>query len=155
MSIKAIETVYQGFRFRSRLEARWACFLTHLDVAYEYEPEGFTMNGMAYLPDFRITQPGSRAKYWLEVKGQRPTPDEIEKASRLSRTGTAVFIVWGDPVDALMLTAGGVMVCVANVASLPLTDKPASVNLTWILCGLEYDRLYDAAIAARQKRFEE
>lgn len=26
MSIKPIETVYKGYRFRSRLEARWAVF---------------------------------------------------------------------------------------------------------------------------------
>jgi hypothetical protein len=153
--MKAIPTIYSGYKFRSRLEARWACFFDALDVAYEYEPEGYALDGINYLPDFRITQPGSRARYWLEVKGQRPTPDEIEKARRLSQSGNACFLVWGDPVDALMLTAGGVMVCTTNRASLPLMDKAASVNLAWILCRLDYERLHDAAIAARQRRFEE
>lgn len=152
MNIKPIETFYKGYRMRSRLEARYALFLDLLDVPYDYEPEGFSLGaGLNYLPDFRLNQ----AKCWLEVKGQRPTPEEMEKASRLSRIGNAVFIVWGDPVDALMLTAGGVMVFVTNAASLPAPDKSAGVNLAWILCGLEYDRLHDAAIAARQKRFEE
>ena len=40
---KAIETVYNGYRFRSRLEARWAVFFDALGVKYEYEAEGFEM----------------------------------------------------------------------------------------------------------------
>ena len=39
--IKAIETVYNGYRFRSRLEARWAVFFDAMQIRYEYEPEGF------------------------------------------------------------------------------------------------------------------
>ena len=39
--IKAIETVYNGYRFRSRLEARWAVFFEAAGIEYEYEPEGF------------------------------------------------------------------------------------------------------------------
>lgn len=37
--IKAIETVYNGYRFRSRLEARWAVFFDEMGVQYEYEAE--------------------------------------------------------------------------------------------------------------------
>ena len=40
---KAIETIYNGFRFRSRLEARWAVFFDNLSVKYRYEPEGFDL----------------------------------------------------------------------------------------------------------------
>lgn len=55
MNIKPIETVYNGYRFRSRLEARWAVFFDALGVEYEYEPEGFTLpSGEKYLPDFRV-----------------------------------------------------------------------------------------------------
>ena len=54
MSIKAIETKYNGFRFRSRLEARWAIFFDSIGLKYEYEIEGFEMNGIRYLPDFYI-----------------------------------------------------------------------------------------------------
>jgi len=39
--IKAIETVYNGYKFRSRLEARWAVFFDALGIEYEYEKEGF------------------------------------------------------------------------------------------------------------------
>ena len=35
MSIKAIETKYNGFRFRSRLEARWAIFFDSIGLKYE------------------------------------------------------------------------------------------------------------------------
>ena len=40
-SIKAIETKYNGFRFRSRLEARWAIFFDMIGLKYEYEIEWF------------------------------------------------------------------------------------------------------------------
>lgn len=59
--IKAIETVYNGYRFRSRLEARWAVFFDALGVKYEYEPEGFELpSGQWYLPDFRVKCYGTR-----------------------------------------------------------------------------------------------
>ena len=51
--IKAIETVYNGYRFRSRLEARWAVFFDTLGIEYQYEPEGFDLGEAGwYLPDF-------------------------------------------------------------------------------------------------------
>ena len=59
--IKPIETIYNGYRFRSRLEARWAVFFDALGVEYEYEPEGFNLpNGGRYLPDFRVKCYGKR-----------------------------------------------------------------------------------------------
>ena len=61
MTIKAIETEYNGYRFRSRLEARWAVFLDALGVKYEYEPDGFVLpSGRRYLPDFRVKCYGTR-----------------------------------------------------------------------------------------------
>ena len=48
MSKKPIETRYHGFRFRSRLEARWAMFFDEIGLKYEYEVEGFKMNGTCY-----------------------------------------------------------------------------------------------------------
>ena len=52
--IKAIETEYDGHRFRSRLEARWAVFFNAIGLTYEYEIEGFEMDGTRYLPAFYI-----------------------------------------------------------------------------------------------------
>ena len=65
-TLQPIETRYAGYRFRSRLEARWAVFFDALKIKYEYEPEGFKLSdGTCYLPDFWL--PESRA--FFEVKG--------------------------------------------------------------------------------------
>lgn len=49
-----IETQYKGYRFRSRLEARWAVFFDRLAIPWQYEPEGYIVGGRPYLPDFRL-----------------------------------------------------------------------------------------------------
>lgn len=79
--IKPIETYYKGYRFRSRLEARWAVFFDALGIKWEYEPQGFELpNGMRYLPDFLIHDVESvHAIEWsgdiyVEVKG---VPDSV------------------------------------------------------------------------------
>lgn len=41
MKLKAIETEYKGYRFRSRPEARWAVFFDACGVKWDYEPEGY------------------------------------------------------------------------------------------------------------------
>lgn len=79
--MKAIETVYKGYRFRSRLEARWAVFFDALEIAWEYEKEGFNLEGTWYLPDFWLPQ----YNYWIEIKGQTPTSEEVEKCALLAR----------------------------------------------------------------------
>lgn len=73
MAIRAIETEYNGYRFRSRLEARWAVFFDALGVEYEYEPEGYEYwqgedgtGGYRWLPDFRLPKEGG---VLVEVKG--------------------------------------------------------------------------------------
>jgi hypothetical protein len=63
--MQAIETVYKGYRFRSRLEARWAVFFDMLGVLWQYEVEGLILsNGRKYLPDFWLP---IHQLYW-EVK---------------------------------------------------------------------------------------
>lgn len=61
----AIETVYNGLRFRSRLEARWAVFFDAMEVEYEYEKQGYEAYGYRYLPDFYLP----KLKCFAEVKG--------------------------------------------------------------------------------------
>lgn len=64
--IKAIETEYNGYRFRSRLEARWAVFFDNMGIKYLYEPQGFVMSdGTCYLPDFFLPN----MNQFFEVKG--------------------------------------------------------------------------------------
>src|SRR5581483_11404076 len=60
MRIKPIETKYRGYRFRSRLEARWAVFFDTAKIRWQYEPQGFDVGGTAYLPDLHC---------YFEVKG--------------------------------------------------------------------------------------
>lgn len=63
--IKAIQTEYKGYKFRSRLEARWAVFFDAVRIKWEYEPQGFECeNGTKYLPDFYLPE----QKIWCEVK---------------------------------------------------------------------------------------
>lgn len=81
MTIKAIETQYKGYRFRSRLEARWAVFFDAVGLAWIYEPEGFDLgaNGW-YLPDFYFPEWGQ----WVEVKPSLPSSEEFGKMFSLS-----------------------------------------------------------------------
>lgn len=48
--IKSKPTVYNGTKFRSRLEARWACFFDLLGWRWQYEP--FDLEG--WTPDFLV-----------------------------------------------------------------------------------------------------
>lgn len=83
--IQAIETVYKGYRFRSRLEARWTVFFDAMGVKWEYEPEGYVLDdGTKYLPDFYLHinrrhlqgEPKERGGVWVEVKGEMTEEDE-------------------------------------------------------------------------------
>ena len=66
--IKAIETEYAGYKFRSRTEARWAVFFDALGFKWQYEEEGYELpNGRWYLPDFKIITP-MQEMYYCEVK---------------------------------------------------------------------------------------
>lgn len=93
--MQALETSYHGYRFRSRLEARWAVVFDALDVRYEYEKEGFHFPGVGnYLPDFWLPE----SQTWIEIKGQAPTDQEIEKAKALAKQSDApVYLLVGIP----------------------------------------------------------
>lgn len=67
MAIKVIQTTYKGYKFRSRLEARWAVFFDALRLAWEYEPEGYELpSGTYYLPDFWVVI--NDVVHWFEIK---------------------------------------------------------------------------------------
>ena len=81
MMIKAIETSYKGYRFRSRLEARWAVFFDALGIKWEYEKEGFDLgDGLRYLPDFWLPD----HLWFVEVKAIPPVDDELAKIRALN-----------------------------------------------------------------------
>lgn len=91
--LKAIETQYNGYRFRSRQEARSAVFFDMLGISYRYEFEGFNLNGTRYLPDFWLPDHG----WWIEIKGKLPNHDEISKGSLLAQHAKKpVMITWAN-----------------------------------------------------------
>ena len=90
---KPIETEYNGYRFRSRLEARWAVFFDQLGIKYEYEPEGFELSdGTWYLPDFYLTESNS----FFEVKGIMSDKDSHKIEQLIKDTLKVVTIGYSD-----------------------------------------------------------
>ena len=93
--IKAIDTYYKGYKFRSRLEARWAVFFDSLDIKWEYEKEGFHLGqGINYLPDFWLPE----VNMWAEVKPEEFNEIELLKARLLAKqSGNPVLKLIGIP----------------------------------------------------------
>lgn len=88
--LKAIETPYKGYRFRSRLEARWAVFLDALGVAWEYEKEGYQFqDGTRYLPDFWLP----RHDCWVEIKGPVFSEEDHNKINALRDESQKTVVV--------------------------------------------------------------
>lgn len=90
----AIETSYQGYRFRSRLEARWAVAFDALDIRWEYEIEGFRLDdGRSYLPDFYLP----KLDAFVEIKPNAMRPEEEAVARGLAiGSGKRVFGFCGE-----------------------------------------------------------
>ena len=145
--LRPIETTYNGYRFRSRQEARWAILLDAMGIQYRYETEGFLFGGLKYLPDFYLP----RLDLWLEIKGKTPDELEFEKASRLAQGGKTVLLFWCEfePLSfyednlAFFTDPADVFRSYRGIAPLLLGA------LTW-----DRDKLYSALGQARQARFE-
>ena len=93
-ALKPIETVYRGYRFRSRLEARWAVFFDTLELPWKYEDEGYELGPAGwYLPDFSFEQ------VFTEIKPKGYPSDRTqllcEQLATCSDKG--VQLVCGDP----------------------------------------------------------
>lgn len=96
----ALPTTYQGVRFRSRLEARWAVFFDFINVKWSYEPHLFDLSERRYLPDFHLTwlkhrpeQADERRSVWYEVKPNRHFMD-----ASWERTFADLSLVTGEDV---------------------------------------------------------
>lgn len=101
-NLKPIETHYNGYRFRSRLEARWAVFFDACNTEYRYENEGYALESGWYLPDFWLPL----EKRFVEVKPFLPHAEDFEwqKAKQLANaTGCEVRIVTQPRTDADVL----------------------------------------------------
>jgi hypothetical protein len=90
----AIETNYKGYRFRSRLEARWAVFFDALGMSYHYEPEGYDLGELGwYLPDFWL--PGQEC--WVEIKPVDPDDEQRSKCCELAHGLERPFVITAGP----------------------------------------------------------
>jgi hypothetical protein len=174
MTVRPIETRYDGCRFRSRLEARWAVFLNRMRIEWQYEPEGLEIDigrrHMRWLPDFWLS-----SGQWAEVKGTLD-PDEALRllylASGVSDCGVGTDVVvlgWIPKQDSLrwpvQLHKHG------DLWAVPWTLAPGcpleqtslrkkmhgAVEISFLLegfmCGAP-EAAVEALAAARQARFE-
>lgn len=89
--VSAIPTLWNGVQFRSRLEARWAAFLTELRIPWAYEPRDLDF----YIPDFILPFP--KRPLLVEVK---PTEEHIEyakhKINHSGWEGDALIAIGGE-----------------------------------------------------------
>lgn len=156
-NIKPIETVYNGYRFRSRLEARWAVFFDTLGIEYQYEPEGFDLGeGRFYLPDFWLPQ----VNMWAEVKPETFTLRELGNLWRLAeQSGHSCLMLVGAPDNkpyCAWAWNGNDMTllgyCLTMFHGYPV-DEHRFYSFNGDSDG-EFNDVALAALAARQARFE-
>lgn len=85
---------HNGYKLRSYTELMWVKVMEAAEIFYLYEPELVRVDDGFYLPDFWLPNVG----VYLEVKGQAPTREEIQKADAvMARTGREVFFLVGLP----------------------------------------------------------
>lgn len=104
---KAINTHYNGYKFRSRTEARWAIFFDELQIAYDYEPKGFDLSGIRYLPDFHLSnglilhqfEPTQLDQIWVEIKADTTLSDadRTKMAEFVKQTDHHILLIAGQP----------------------------------------------------------
>lgn len=93
---RAVPVIYNGTKFRSTLEGRWATVLDHLGFPYEYEPVLFDLPSGRYLPDFRIMGGYTGVEFWIEVKGPVPDTREFKVATEVNLYHAPLIILAGD-----------------------------------------------------------
>ena len=91
------EINYDGYRFRSKIEAQWYVYFKTLGIEVHYEPETISLqwlNGkiINYLPDFYLPDLDCYVEIKLETT---PTTDESMKCYLLAeQTGKNVFLFY-------------------------------------------------------------
>jgi hypothetical protein len=95
VTLKAIETHYKGYHFRSRLEARWAVFFDTLGIKYEYEAQGFDLDGEWYLPDFWL--PAYSTHVEIKPLTESRVLTGLDKLRAMSSVGAELLVLQGNP----------------------------------------------------------
>lgn len=98
MHYKPITVQYGGYRFRSKLEAKWAVFLDYLRVPYQYEPRVYHLHGnIGYLPDFYLPE----QDIFLEIKPDKDLREADARKIQLFSTDNTIkpnlIVVFGEP----------------------------------------------------------
>ena len=152
MKLKAIETQYKGYRFRSRLEARWAVFFDACGVEWLYENEGYDLPSGYYLPDFWLP----KEECFIEIKPGPLTEkfyssiEDLHAWHLMCLSRDCVYVLFGDPVEAL---APGYPGMAGYKPMLP--DETGEFTIPAEGLSFLYLTNYKhAAIKARQARFE-
>lgn len=96
MAVRAVPVVYDGIKFRSTLEGRWAMVLDGLGLPWEYEPVLFDLPSGRYLPDFRVLGGYAGVEFWIEVKGPVPDTREFTVATEVNLYHAPLIILAGD-----------------------------------------------------------
>ena len=148
--IKAIQTQYNGYKFRSRLEARWAVFFDEIGIKYEYEKEGYNLGALGwYLPDFYLPE----FELWVEIKPNEASEVETvfayEKAKKLfGGTNKPVLLCFGLPkkgqcvlvCNTLTNAGGGEDQCLATFVANDLQiSQDEFIKQRYLLVDEEFD----------------
>lgn len=162
MYIKPIETVYKGYRFRSRLEARWGIYLDAIKLEWMYEHEGFVLaDNQLYLPDFWFPD----LNCFAEVKPKTLTLEEYNKCVMLPHPcillDTPVpqlrgYYLAGKEIDIYDEYIKGEDFILGEWKYIML-DMSAYKKRLWFLCGESIEDYWlgkEAEVKAKSARFE-
>lgn len=157
--IKAIQTRYAGHFFRSRLEARWAVFFSHLQIKWQYEIEGFPLPSGPYLPDFYLPA----FSCFFEVKPFTTLTFEEKKKTREYKLGYELveattsenfLLIYGTPLECLpsewVFNNNPTKFQLYHGVSIIRTSK----KIKFFTNDYTYDEIKNAAVAASEARFE-
>ena len=94
--MKSKNTKYNGYYFRSRLEARWAVFFDALGIDYRYEDQDFVLpDGVRYLPDFWL--PDYHGGAFAEVKHEFTIEEKLKCRMLCEMTKKHVLLLEDTP----------------------------------------------------------
>lgn len=129
--IRPIETLYRGYLFRSRLEARWAVAFDYLRIEFLYEPDGFKLDAGWYLPDFYLPQ----IRSFAEVKPAEFDATALAKCTEIClRTGNQFLLLSGPPDFRLYRALerhGGIDAGCDSTADVAVTEYNALLDIDY------------------------